>query len=360
MSGVMVVPKNPFSISFGKKPYQYIERDLVIDEIMSDLQSDIIQNQCFMITGVRGSGKTVTMTAIENELREDDDWIVIGLNAERDMLQSLVAKLYDEKRKLKDYFDTSINLSAFGIGISLKNIPPVADIESALEKILNEIKKRKKRLLITIDEVSNTEGMRQFASSFQIMIRQDYPIFAIMSGLYENIHNLEDEKTLTFLYRAPKYYMEPLSVELIKRSYIKILDIDEERAMEMARLTKGYPFAFQALGKYVWTSPGHELDDEVMIKYDQALAVYVYDKIWDEMSETDRWYMTVIADTGKETIKTSELLELSGKKKNEFSQYRVRLANKGIIDISKRGLLSVKLPRFSEFVREKAGLEFFV
>ena len=43
-------------------PNQYIERNLIIDEIMSDLEADIIQNQCFMITGVRGSGKTVTMT----------------------------------------------------------------------------------------------------------------------------------------------------------------------------------------------------------------------------------------------------------------------------------------------------------
>ena len=60
--------KNPFSISFGKKPYQYIERDLVIDEIIDEISSDIIQNQCFMLTGVRGSGKTVTMLKDENGL----------------------------------------------------------------------------------------------------------------------------------------------------------------------------------------------------------------------------------------------------------------------------------------------------
>jgi hypothetical protein len=41
--------QNPFSISFGKKPYQYIERNLIMDEIMSDLNSEIIQNQCFML-----------------------------------------------------------------------------------------------------------------------------------------------------------------------------------------------------------------------------------------------------------------------------------------------------------------------
>ena len=64
--------------------------------------------------------------------------------------------------------------------------------------------KKKKRLLITIDEVTNTKKMRIFASAFQIFVRQDYPIFLLMTGLYENIHELQNEKSLTFLYRAPK------------------------------------------------------------------------------------------------------------------------------------------------------------
>ena len=124
---------NPFSISFGKKPYQYIERELINDEIMNELNAEIIQNQCFMLSGVRGSGKTVTMTHIENELRDKKNWSVIGLNAERNMLESLVAKLYDTKKLKKGFWDGTINLSAFGIGVAVKNIPPVADIESALE-----------------------------------------------------------------------------------------------------------------------------------------------------------------------------------------------------------------------------------
>ena len=168
-------------------------------------------------------------------------------------------------------------------------------------------------------------------------------------------HNIEDEKNLTFLYRAPKYFMEPLEFNEVKQSYMEILGVAEKDAGDMAKLTKGYPFAYQALGKYLWDAPKHKLTDAVIQKFDKALATYVYNKIWDEMSEKDRWYMNFISK--KETMKTSELLELSGQNKSQFSQYRVRLSDKGIIDTGKRGIISIKLPRFAEFVQNKIELE---
>ena len=64
--------KNPFAINFGKVPSQYISRDIIIGEITQDMLADEIQNQCFMLTGTCGAGKTVTMTAI-CILREQTD-----------------------------------------------------------------------------------------------------------------------------------------------------------------------------------------------------------------------------------------------------------------------------------------------
>ena len=85
---------NPFSLSFGKKPLQYISRISQTNQILETFRSAVPSNQIFMITGVRGSGKTVMMTSIANELKQDDSWIVIELNPTRDLLQSLSAKIY--------------------------------------------------------------------------------------------------------------------------------------------------------------------------------------------------------------------------------------------------------------------------
>ena len=50
------------------------------------------------------------------------------------------------------------------------------------------------------------------ASSFQTFIREDYPVFLLMTGLFENIRNLQNEDTLTFLYRTPRIELKPLGI----------------------------------------------------------------------------------------------------------------------------------------------------
>ena len=171
-----------------------------------------------------------------------------------------------------------------------------------------------------------------------------------MAGLYENVRDLKDEKELTFLYRAPHYDMEPLNRTLIADRYMKTLDISGEQAYDMAVMTKGYPFAYQALGKYVWDEDDHKVTERVLARYDEALSHYVYEKTWKELSPKDQWMMSFIVR--KETISTAELLEISGQKKNEFSQYRARLKDKGLIDTSTRGMIRFTLPRFDVFISE--------
>ena len=86
-----------------------------------------------------------------------------------------------------------------------------------LELMLENIKKHNKRLLISVDEVTNCEFVKVFVSSFQIFLRQDYPIFLLMTGLFENIYDLQNDKALTFLYRAPKIMLEPLSFTAVRK-----------------------------------------------------------------------------------------------------------------------------------------------
>lgn len=339
---------NPFTLSFGKKPLQYVSRISQTNTVIENFNAEEPSNQIYLITGVRGSGKTVMMANIANEMRKREEWIVVELNATRDLLQSLAAKLYSLPEMNAHFIQAKFDFSLLGLGVSLENAAPVSDIESAIELMLAEIHNRNRRLLITVDEVTNCEYVRVFASSFQIFLRQDYPIFLLMTGLYDNIYNLQNEDSLTFLYRAPKMILEPLNYTAVRKQYMDIFALDMEAAGEMTGLTKGYPFAFQVLGYLYWENRDTKTLEEILPEYDQYLEEYVYDKIWSELSGLDRRILAEMSISGETRVKM--IREKLDMKSELFSVYRERLKRKGVLDTSKYGEVSFILPRFAEFV----------
>ena len=289
------------------------------------------------------------MTNIAGIFSERNDWIVVELNATRDLLQSLASKLYAVPKLHECFLKARLDFSAFGLGVTIENAAPVTDVEDMVAKMLDQIRKQGMRLLITIDEVVYSEQMKVFVSAFQIFMRQDYPIFLLMTGLYENIYELQNDKSLTFLYRAPKIILEPLSLTAVCQHYMDIFRLDKESAGKMATLTRGYPFAFQVLGYLYWEHRDTKTVQEILPEYDQYLEEYVYSKIWSEMSDKDKEIMQQLAESGE--IKVKDLREQLEMSSEQFSVYRERLKRKGVIDTRKYGKISMALPRFEEFIQ---------
>lgn len=337
---------NPFTLTFGKEPVQLIRRNVQSEEVSNAFLNEPRTQQVFMITGIRGSGKTVFMTETSRFISEQEDWIVLELNPEKDLLTNLAAKLASENELAHIFQAAAINLSFFGFGLTVNGVPPITDIEFALQKMLTSLKKKGKHLLVTIDEVTNTPQMRIFAAAFQIFVRQNLPICLLMTGLYENINALQNEESLTFLYRAPKIELGPLNIGTIAEDYRKVFDLDEKASLEMAKATKGYSFAFQVLGYFRWEHPA---DQKIAwTKSREYLDEYAYSKIWMELSKKDRMVLHAIAQTKQGKI--SEIREILGMTNNEFSPYRQRLIKKGIISGEERGYVRFLLPFFDQFV----------
>ncbi len=339
---------NPFSLTFGKEPTQMIARYQQSDEIIKAFTAPNPPLQAYMITGVRGSGKTVFMSSIANTLRDKSDWIVIELNSSGEILKEMVAKLYNTQGLARMFDASGINLSFWGIGIALKKSPPITDLETAVEHMLERLKKDGKKVLIAIDEVTNTPEMRYFAGSFQIMLRHDLPVFLIMTGLYESINKLQNEDNLTFLYRAPKIYLEALNIFRISDSYQKILGLTAEQALELAKTTKGYPFAYQVFGYFTFEKKGDYNTATPNVR--QYLDEYVYDKMWSELSEKESLILSEISDN--EPADVSKIKEHLNMKPNEFSVYRDRLIKKGILCSKTRGKIEFALPFWNDYVKE--------
>lgn len=343
---------NPFSVSFGKKPGQYISRITQTNEIVEMFTQEEINNQVYLITGVRGSGKTVLLTSVEKILSENEDFICVELNPTRDMLKSFAAKLYDVPILRTQFVKAKLDLSALGIGLSIEGAAPVNDIESAIDTMLKTVKKLNKRVLVAVDEATNSENVRVFTTAFQIMIRNEAPVFLAMTGLYENIYELQNDKALTFMYRAPKIFLEPLNFTAVRARYASVFNISLEEAEKMAVLTKGYPFAFQVLGYLMWENKGGTIED-VINDFDQYLYEYVYSKIWSETSDNDKKVLISMATTGSNSV--LEVREAVGMSAEKFSVYRERLLRKGVVISQGYGNLSLVLPRFAEFVKERVA-----
>ena len=116
----------------------------------------------------------------------------------------------------------------------------------------------------------------------------------------------------------------------------------------MAKLTKGYSFAFQVLGYLTWENHG-KYQDSIM-KLRGYLEEFVYEKIWSESSKGDRQILYGIAET--ESGKISEIRKLLGIETNQFNPYRKRLIKRGLINGEERGYVRFTLPFFGEFVSE--------
>ena len=169
-----------------------------------------------------------------------------------------------------------------------------------------------------------------------------------MTSLYENISSIENEKNLTFLIRSPRIYLSNLNLSSIINSYIEILDVDYNKALEFAKLTKGYAFAFQLLGYLLFSQEDTKITKQLLSKYDQYLEEFVYQKVWSSLTLVEQRILHSFKSN--ESVKVCFLLEKLNMDKGYFSKYRDRLLKKGVVVAPSKGTLMFALPRFREFI----------
>lgn len=347
--------ENPFTLSFGQLPVNYISRNNQSQIIIDNFKMQTPTNSAWIISGVRGSGKTVMLTEIAHTLRDEPHWHVIDLNPNLDMLSSLNSKIHQIKGYRKKYSLSSATVSTGFANISAKSETGFIENETAIEICLKEMEQKGERLLITVDEVSNNQLMRAFAHSFQSFKREGYPIFLLMTGLFQNINSLADSANMTFLHRTPRMILEPLSLSAVRDSYMMVLGVPNNKAIDMAKLTCGYPYAYQILGYLFYNAKSQDLS-QLIPDYDQNLRMYVYEKLWSEFSPNEKTLLAGLADLNG-SVQTEQLRAVTGMGIKTISVYKDRLKRQGIIQFPSHGQVSFVLPRFSEFVKDMMEFE---
>ena len=346
--------ENPFTLMYGKTASSVVRREEVTTKILEEFSRVNPSIPAYLITGVRGSGKTVVLRDVARLSREKG-WIVLDLNPRGDLLRSYCRTLYEEGRHLKIYVDWALNINAPYISLTIKKETPFDDPELVAKKLTEKALKEGKRILVTIDEVSPTDSLRYFSNFYQSILGLNLPLCLLMTGIKENIDAISSDKSMSFLSRSPKLALGPLDLGQTAVEYSRALGISLERAAELAKATKGYAFAYQVYGYFFYEDKKDMLDGELKEKVAKYLWQNGYDVLWKLLTHTERQLLIAIAET--KTASTQEILQKTGMSMSNYQNYRRRLIDNGLLMSSGYGKTAFALPTFDEYARFMKAFE---
>ena len=337
---------NPFNISFGEEPEKLIERNDQLSEVIDTFTSDTPTTKTLILTGPRGCGKTVLLAQIKKSISSLNNWITVDLNPFTNMLEDLASKLYDKGKLKKLFLTKEFNFSFHGFSFSINGKNPITNVSALLEIMFKYLKNKKIKVLILIDDIACNDNVKAFIYSYQSLLRDSCDIFLLMTGLFENISELENSNNLTFLLRTPKIFLNKLNLRAITYSYKEIFEINENDALNLAKLTNGYAYAYQLLGNLLFKNTTYVVTPKILENYDLTLEDNVYAKIWSNLSNRDKDLCYAISKSAN----ISDILICAKLNNSSLQVYKKRLEKQGIINTETRGKITFVLPRFKEFV----------
>ncbi|MBA2915865.1 P-loop NTPase fold protein [Lactobacillus crispatus] len=367
---------NPFNPSFGRVPAVFLNRGQLINNVIQELDNPNSPYKVSIVYGMRGVGKTTFLTEVSKRIVEKPDWIAVDLAMGSDLMAALVDNLYMKAgNEFQKAFESikGVNFSAFGLQLSANISKPTFSIyQGILTNMFDKLKKKGIKVLITLDEVKSNSELKAFAGYYQLLNRQDYPVALMMTGLPENISELQNEDVMTFLLRGKRIALSALNLAQVEISYNNVFkksgyQVTEDILSKMALMTMGYSYAFQLLGYLVWNAAkenkviDQSLLDEIKPEYLVELDQNTYTKIFSSLSPQDKKFVLAMAQSSKHRVSIKEIRERLNRPSNFVANYRRRLLDDQVIKSTNYGEVAFTLPFFKEYVlrqyRFEQGLE---
>ncbi len=359
---------NPFNPSFGTIPKIYLDRNQLLNNLATSLENPSSPYRTSLIYGMRGIGKTTFMTDLADKMSDKSNWMVIDLAMNRVLMKTLLGEIYESSNlRIKKLLNSinGIKFSTPGLELNFNKEDKFETFQILFERMLKVLKKEGKSLLITIDEIGVSQELIDFAAIYQIMLRKKYNVSLIMTGLPSTINSLQNVEGLTFLLRSGRVKLDLLNILDIKLKYQQIFakgskKISNENLNRLAKLTKGYSYAFQLLGYLVWQQSKNEVTSQtinsVLTEYKIELARNAYGKMFSELRPIQRHFLSVMAHSKNEIVKSAYIAKKLHKSVSYVSVYRKQLLDSQLIQAPARGVLEFSLPYFKQFILDNESL----
>ncbi len=339
-----------------------------------------------LLWGLRGTGKTVLLNAVEDRARAQG-WLVVSSAAVSrqglvDQIASkasgLLAAQRDEHEPAPRRAVTGVTIMGTGIQTERVAVPDAAerwavDVEAALAALGDLLAERGTGLLVTVDEmhVSEIDEIREFGNAFQLVSRRaERPVAFVGAALPELESRLLSGDASTFLQRCVRHEignLRPSEAATALRQPIEEAGgrIDEAALGIAVEASKGQPYLVQLIGSYVW-------DDAVDLERGVSAAVvrraaadaseqfgrHVHGPVWHRLSDLDkRFLVAMLPDAASSAV--SDVGGRWAHNPRSLSTYRKRLLAVGLITSVGRGRVAFADSTVRRYVEAQSATEGF-
>ncbi len=368
---------NPFTASFGVSPPLLVGRDALLDEFTEALEDGPgAAGRATLYTGARGSGKTVLLNAVEDRARAQG-WLVISETAS----PGFVARITTQQlpRLLRDFDPdavarrlSSVSAPLRGGSLGWQTIERhVAHngLRNQLELLTDLLRERETGVLVTLDEIhrNQLDELRELATTIQHGFREGRDVAFAGAGLAASVSDVVNDDVLTFLRRADRHTLGPVSRADVERGFREPIEaagrsIDAAALAVLVDGTDGYPFLLQLVGAQTWRlhpeAAAITVEDARtgVERARRRLGALVHEPALADISDVDRAFLLAMTrDDG--SSKMADIRARLGADDNYASQYRLRLIAAELIAPTRRGYVDFTLPYLREYLRDQAAGE---
>jgi len=381
---------NPFSPGAGSPPPELVGRDALLEQtriLLARVQNKRSEKS-FLLTGLRGVGKTVLLNFMER-LAEDLEYQVVFLEAHEN--KTLGALLVPKLKQLLFKLDKMSNigdkarrglaiLKSFINGIKVK----VGDVEFGLDieaergsadsgdlevdlpnlliAVAEAAEERNTAVAILIDEIQylSLNEISALIMAMHKIQQKQFPLVLIAAGLPILPSLVGDSKSYAErLFQFPD--VGPLSREEAAKALqdpVKEYGVTftKESLDEMFRLTQGYPYFLQEWGYQAWN---HAIDPDITLSVIQEATPDVIRRLdenffrvrFDRLTPSEKNYLRAMAELGPDAHRSSDIANILGVNPSTLGPVRAKLIKKGMIYSPVHGDMAFTVPLFDDFMR---------
>jgi hypothetical protein len=329
--------------------------------------------RAMLLTGARGTGKTVLLNAIEAEASAKG-WAVVSATMREGTVAQLTEAIlprllnrHDPQAQRSRVVGGSASVLGIGGGVTRQvddAHPVLPDFRLNLEDLARVMAAKGQGVLLTVDEIQRggiTE-LRELLQAVQHCFRQGLEVAFAGAGLPHAVNTVLNDDVLTFLRRSERFSLDLLDGEVVARAIREPVvaggrTIEPEALARSVAAVDGYPFAVQLVGFHLWeadlgaTTIDVAQADKAITAAQQRVAALVYEPMLSDLSAGDLRFLRAMAQEPAAAANLSAIAARIGSSQN---QYRARLIAAELIEPADRGKLRFAIPGLRDHLQSGA------